>query len=154
MAAFSADAVDLHPVPAMLKALFVREHRKHPFQPFVSELDNPAAPFADQVLVVGLRCHWLVTLEALPKLVRPHQTALDQQIQSAIHRSGAYGLTLLFELPLDPVDRQVVLGPKYDLGNEIALAGDRLVVLPEVTAESIEKGCSLGLIEMGHQRGY
>ena len=45
----------------------------------------------------------------------------------------------------------MVVGEKDDLGHEIALAGDRLVMLPKVTAKALEKGGGFRLIETGHR---
>src|SRR3954463_15573313 len=44
------------------------------------------------------------------------------------------------------------LGKKDHLSNQVPLAGDRLVVLTEVSAKAIEKGRCLTLIEVGHRR--
>ena len=55
LAALAAHAVDLHPVPLVLEAVLVGDDRQHALEPLVLELDHPAAPLADQMLVVGLR---------------------------------------------------------------------------------------------------
>ena len=63
--------------------------RQHPLEPLVLELDHVAAPLADQVLVVRLRRHRLVALEAFAEVVRAHQAALHQHLERAVDGGGA-----------------------------------------------------------------
>ena len=105
------------------------------------------------MLVVRLRGHRLVALEPLAELMGPHQPALHQQIQGAIHRRRADSLSLLLQLAADGLNREVVFGQEHDLGYQVSLAGNRLVVLAKVTAKALEKGRSFGLIEVCHRRG-
>ena len=45
----------------------------------------------------------------------------------------------------------VVFGEEDDLGYQVALAGDRLMVFPEVTAKALGMGRGFRLIEAGHR---
>ena len=92
-----------------------------------------------------LRRHRLVALEALAEVVRPDQAALDQHIERAVDGGGADPLAPLLEHAPDAVDRKVIVGEEDDLGDEIALAGDRLVMVAEVPAEALEEGRALCL---------
>lgn len=91
-----ADTVHLDPVPPVLEAVLIGQHREHTLQSLISELDHPAAAFADQMLVVRLSQHRLVSLEALTEFVGAHQAALHQEVECAIYRGGADLLPLLF----------------------------------------------------------
>ena len=102
------------------------------------------------MFVVRLRRHGLVALEALAEVVRPHQAALDQKIQGAVDRGGAHPPSPLLQFSADCFDRQMFLGEEDDLGHEIALAGDRLMMFPKVTAKALRVGCGFCLIETGH----
>src|SRR5918999_597894 len=112
--------------------------------------DSPAA-LADEVLVMGVRCHGLVALESLTELVRAHQPAFDQKIQRTVYCREPYPGPLLPKLAPDSFNRQVILGEKYHPGDEIALAGNRLVMLPKIPAKTFEEGRSLGFIQLGHR---
>jgi hypothetical protein len=135
---------------AMVKPVLISHHRQHPLEPLIGELDHSAASLADQVFVIRLRGHRLIALEAFAELMGPYQTALHQQVERPVHRRQAYLLSLLPELTTDSFDREMFLGAEEDLGNDVALAGYRLVVLPEVTAKLVEESRALCLIETGH----
>lgn len=135
----------------MLEAVLIRQNRQHPLQPLVGEFHHPAAPLADQMFVVRLRRHWLVPLEPLTEVVGPHQAALHQKIQGTVDGGGAHPLSPLFQLPADGIDGQMLRRQKDNLGYEIALAGDRLMMLPKVTAKPLGVGRSFCLTEAGHR---
>jgi hypothetical protein len=97
-----------------------------------------------------LRSHRLVALEPFTEIMGSHQAALDQKLEGAVHRRGTHPLTLLPQLAADAFDGKMVLGEKDDLGYEIPLAGDRLVVLAEMAAEAVGVGGCLCLIQSGH----
>jgi hypothetical protein len=90
------------------------------------------------VLVGRVGRHRLIALEPLAEIVRADQTALQQKIEGAIHGCRSHPLTLLPELAADRFHREVVFREKDDLGHQVALAGDWLVVLAEVTAKALE----------------
>ena len=100
----------------------------------------------------GLRRHRLVALEPLAEIVRPHQAALDQHLERAVHGGGADVLAPLLERAADAFDGGMVVGEEHDLGDEVALAGDRLAMLAEVAAEAVEEGRALAASEAGHRR--
>lgn len=91
-----ADTVHLDPVPPMLEAVLIGQHREHALQSVIGEFNDPAATFADQMLVVCLGQHWLISLEALAEFVGAHQAALHQKVERAVYRGGADLLPLLF----------------------------------------------------------
>jgi hypothetical protein len=134
----------------MLESMFISEHGKHPLQSLVGELHDATTSLADQVLVVRLGRDRLVSLEPLAKLVSSHQPALYQEVQGAIHRGHTDLFAAIPELAANPLDREVVLRKKDHLGDEISLASDGLVVLPEMPAESLEERRSLRLIQASH----
>ena len=150
--AVAADAVDLHPVARVLEGVLVGDARQHPLEPLVLELDHVAAPLADQVLVVRLRRHRLVALEAFAEVVRPHEAALHQHLERAVDGGGADGFVTLSQAADDGVHRGMVFGEEDDLGDEVALAGDRQAVIAEVAAETVEERGSLRPSEGGHRR--
>jgi hypothetical protein len=104
-------------VALMLETVLVREARQHSLQPLVGELHHPATALANQVLVICLLRHWLVTLEPFPEVVRPHQAALDKELQCTVNRCRADPLTLLPQLSADTFDRQMIRGKKDNLSH-------------------------------------
>ncbi|HET6795752.1 MAG TPA: hypothetical protein VFH40_01220 [Gemmatimonadales bacterium] len=150
MTAFATDAVDFDSMTAVVKPVLISHHRQHPLETLVGELDDSAAPLANQVFVIRLRGHGLIPLEPFAELMRPYQAALHQQIECPVHGRQADLFSLLFELATDSLDRDMFLRAEDDLGNDVALAGYRLVVLPEMTAKLVKKSRALCLIEAGH----
>jgi hypothetical protein len=134
----------------VLESVLVRQNQQHPLQPFVGKLDDPAATLADQMFVVTLRDRRLVTLEPFPKLVSADEAAFHQEVEGAIDRSHSHPLAVAFQLAANAVHREVVLGEKDDLGDEISLAGEWLPMFPEVAMEALEKSRSLSLIQSCH----
>jgi hypothetical protein len=134
----------------MLKAVLIRQNRQHPLQPFVRELDYPPAALADEMFVVTLGNCRLVTLESLPKLVSPNHSAFHQKVQGPVDSSHPYPLPLPLQLATNALDGEVILGKKHDLGDEIPLAGERLMMFPKVAVEALEKSRSLSLIQSCH----
>jgi hypothetical protein len=145
-----ADAVYFYPVPPMLKAVLIRQHREHALESLVGEFDHSAAAFADQMLVVCLGQHRLISLEALAEFVGAHQAALHQELERAIHRGSADRFPPLLQLAKNAFNREVVLREQHDLRYQIPLSGDRLTVLAEVSPEAFEKSGCFGLIQVGH----
>jgi hypothetical protein len=141
-------------MPPVLEPVLVSEHRQHTFQSLVGELHDAAAPLANEVLVIGLSRHWLVPLEPLAEFVGPHQAAFHHEVQRAVHGGHSYPLTPVLELAPDPLDREMILRKEHDLCNEVPLASDGLMVLSEMSAKSLEKGRSFGLIQARHRREH
>ena len=139
MTALAAHAVDLYPMAAVLETMLICQDRQHALEALVGKLDHPAAALADEVLVICLRGHRLVTPESLAEFMGPHQTAFYQEVKGPVHGSSSHPLAPMLELSKNGIDREVVLGTKYDLSYQVALAGHRLVVLPKVTTKSFEK---------------
>ena len=135
----------------MLKAMLVGQDRQHPLQPLVGELHDPAAALANEVLVVRLGRHGLVPLEAFAEVMGPYQTTLDQEIEGTVDGGGSHPLSPLFQLPADRVDGEVFRRQEDDLGHQIALPSDRLVMLPKMTAKTFGVGRGFRLIEAGHR---
>ncbi len=52
---------------------------------------------------------------------------------------------LLSQHPADSLDREVLLGEEDDLGDLVALPRDGLVMIAEITAETIDEGRPLAL---------
>jgi hypothetical protein len=138
-------------MPPVLKPMLVRQNREHALQTLVREFHDLPAPLADQVLVIGLRAHRLVALESFAEFVGPDQAALDQEIQRAVHRGQADPLAAVLQLAPDLFHREMIVGKKDYLRDEIALAGNRLMMLAEMTAKSLEKGSSFSLIQARHR---
>lgn len=130
--------------------MLIRQHREHALQPLVGEFHDPPTAFTDQVLVVRLPGHRLVPAEAFAELVGPDQPAFDQQVQGAVDGGDPYLFAPLLELAADPFDRQVVVGEEKDLGDQIPLAGNRLVVLPEILTKALEEGGAFRFIQAHH----
>jgi hypothetical protein len=105
------------------------------------------------MFVIGVCHHRLVPLESLAEVVRSHQSAFDQEIERAVDRGGPHRFALAFQLALNGLHRKMTFAKKDDLCDEVTLAGDRLVMLAEMTAEPIEMGRCLTPIEASHQRG-
>jgi hypothetical protein len=137
----------------VLEAVLVRQDRQHSLQTLVGEFHYFPASLANEMLVVGMRHHRLVPLESFAKVVSSHQAAFDQKIERAINCGSAHPFPLLLELSPDRLDGEMVVSEKDDSGDEIALPGDGLVMLAEVTAETIEMGRCLSPIEVSHRRG-
>jgi len=91
-------------VAIVLKPVLVGDDGEHSLQTLVLELDHPAAAFADQMLVVCLGRHGLVTLEPLTEVMGTNQPTLQQNIQSAIYCRRAHLFTLLPEPATDAID--------------------------------------------------
>jgi hypothetical protein len=125
-------------VPSVLEAMLVGEDWQYPLETFVGELRHPSTALADEVLVIRLCGYRLIALEPLAELVCPHQTTLYQKIEGAIDRGQPDLLALQLELAANPLDREMILREKHHLGNEITLASDRLMVLVEMPAETLE----------------
>jgi hypothetical protein len=134
----------------MLKTVLIGQDWEHPLEPLIGELDDSAALLANQMLVIGLGRHRLVPFKAFPELLGSDQSALHQEVQRAIHGGHSDLLAALLQLPSNRLDRQVVLGEENYLGHQLALAGNWLTVLAEVSSETFEKGGSFSLIEAGH----
>ena len=133
-----AHSIDLDAVPPMLKAMLVGKDREHSLEPLVREFDHSAAPLADQVLMRGLGRNRLVALEPLAEFMGPDQPALDQEVEGTVHRRQADVLTALLELASNGINGEVVFGEEHHLGHQIALAGDRLTVLAEMSPEMVD----------------
>jgi hypothetical protein len=102
------------------------------------------------MLVVTRRDHRLVTLEALAKLVGTNCTALHQEVEGPIDGGHADPLPLTLQLAANAVNREVILGLKDDVSNEIPLAGEWLTMFPKVAMEALEKSRSLSLVQSCH----
>jgi hypothetical protein len=135
----------------MLKTMLIGQNRQHSLQPLIGELHYPAAPLTDQMFVVRLRRHGLVALESLTEVMGPNQAALNQKIQGTVDSGGAHPLSPLLQLSADCFDRQMFVCEEDDLSHEIALAGDRLMMFPKVTAEALGMGGGFCLIQTGHR---
>jgi hypothetical protein len=135
---------------AVLKAVFVGQNRQHPLQAFVGKLDHPAAALADEVLMVTLGDRGLVSLETLAKFMRADQPAFHQEIEGAVNGGHSHLLALALQLAANALDREVTLGKKDDLSNEIPLTGERLMMFPEIAMEALEKSRSLSLVQSCH----
>jgi hypothetical protein len=98
------------------------------------------------MFVIGLCRHGLEALEAFTELMSPNQSTFDQEVESAVHGGQADSLAPLIELAPNALDREMIVGIKDHLRDHITLAGDRLVMLPKVTAEPFEKNRSVRLI--------
>jgi len=137
-------------MPPVLEPLLVGQDRKHPLETFVGELHHPAALLADQMFMVGLSDPGLETLEAFTELMSADQSTLDQEVEGAVHGGQADPLAALMELASDALYREMIVGMKDDLRHQIPLAGDRLMVLPKVTAKPFEKDRSVRPIQTSH----
>ena len=135
----------------MLKTMLVSQNRQHPLQTFVREFYYPATAFTDQVLVVRLPRHRLIPLEALTKVMGSDQPALEKKLKCAVHSGGTHPLALQLQFFSNGFYRQVLVRMKHDLRDEIPLARDRLMVLPEMTAKAFGVSGSLPFIQSGHR---
>jgi hypothetical protein len=135
---------------AVLKAVLFREYQQHPLQPFVAELDYPAAPLADEVLMVALGDGGLIALEPLAEFMRANQAAFHQEVQGPVNGGHSYLLAVALQLAANALDGEVIVGKKDDLSDEIPLAGKRLMMFPEIAVEALEKSRSLSLIQSCH----
>src|SRR3954447_20493171 len=138
-------------MPTMLETVLVGQDRQHALEPLVGKLDHSAALLANQMFVIGLGGHRLVPFEAFAELLGPYQSTLHQEVQRAIHGGHSHLLATLLQLPSNRLHRQVVLGEEDHLGHQLALAGNWLTVLAEMSSETFEKGSSFSLIEAGHR---
>jgi hypothetical protein len=137
-------------MPPVLEPMLVGEDGEHALETVVGELHHHPAPLTDEVFVVGLSRPGLKALEPFTELMSPDQTAFDQEVEGAVHGGQAHLLAPLFELTPDGLYREMIVGMKDHLRDQIPLAGDRLVVLPKMTAEPFEKGGSVRVIETSH----
>lgn len=137
----------------MLKAVLVCQDRQHALQPLIGELHHSAAALADQMLVIRLRSHGLVSLESFTEVMRTHESALHQQLESPIDGGRADLLTPLSQLTADCFDRKMVLGEEDNLRHKVSGASDGLVVLAKVAAKALGVGGCFCLIQSGHERG-
>jgi hypothetical protein len=134
----------------MLKTMFIGKNRQHPLQPFVGELDYPAAALADEVFMVTLSDGRLISLESFAEFMSADQPAFQQKVERAIDGGHTHPFALALQLAAYALHRKVILGEKDDLGNEIPLAGERLMMFPEIAMEALEKSCSLSLVQSCH----
>jgi hypothetical protein len=81
----------------------------------------------------------------------PHQAAFDQKLQRAVHGGGAYPVALLLQDSADTLAGEMFFREENDLSDKTSLAGDRLVMLPEITAKALGVCSGLRLIQSGHQ---
>lgn len=139
---------------AVLKAKLVCQGRQHSLEPFVGKLDDPVAALADEMLMVGLGHSGLVAPEALTKFMGAHQSAFEEQVESAIDGRGSDPFALALELAADSLHRKVIFRQEDDLGYQVSLAGDRLMMLSEMSAKAVEKSRSLNLVQACHRRGH
>lgn len=135
---------------AVLKAVLVGQNGQHPLQPFVGKLDDPAAALADEMLMITLRDRRLVALESLTELMGPDQAAFHEEVERTVDGGHSHPLTVAFQLAANPLDGEVILGKEHDLGNEIPLAGERLMMFPEIAVEALEKRRSFSLVQSCH----
>jgi len=138
----------------MLKAMLIGEHWQHSLQSFVGKLDHPPAAFTNEVFMIGLRDCRLVAFEPLAEFVGADQPAFQQQVEGAIDGGHADSLPPTLQLAPNAFDREVVLGQEDDLSDEIALAGERLMMLSEMSAEALEKSRPFSLVQACHRRGH
>src|SRR6185503_595525 len=137
-------------MPPVLEPLLVGKDREHPLETLIGELHQLAALLADQMFVVGLSSPGLEALEAFTELMSSDQSALDQEVEGAVHGGQANPLAALMELAPDTFYREMIVRMEDDLSHQVPLAGDRLVVLPKVTTEPFAKGRSVCLIQTSH----
>jgi hypothetical protein len=117
-------------VPAVLKAMLVGQNRQHALEALVGKFHYLAASLANEMLVVGMSRHRLVAPEAFAEFVSPDQAAFHQEIKGAVDCRQSHPLSSILQLAPNGLDRQMIVGVEDDLSDEIALAGDRLVMFP------------------------
>src|SRR4051812_19897880 len=120
----------------MLKAMLVSKDRQHALQTLVGELYYASAALTDEMLVVRLPRHRLIALEALAKVMCPDEPTFEQKLESAVHRGCTDLLALQPQLFSDSLHRQMLVRMKHHPGDEIPLARDWLMVLPEMAAKA------------------
>ena len=145
-----ANAEDLDPVALMLKAVLVGDDGEHPFELLVGEFEDLAATYAQQMPVPGLSSGRLKALEAFTKIMRLDQPALQQHVERPIDGRNANPLSPFFEAALNPLDGKMILGAEDGFRHEVPLPGDRLMMIPQIPAETLEESDALIPAEACH----
>lgn len=131
--------------------MLIGDNGQQPLQAVVGELRNPSAADADKMVMMRLGRHRFVTEEPLAEVLRPHQAAFHKELDGPVDGREANRVPLFAQSTPNLVHREVILGEQHDFGHSIALAGYRLVMVPEVAVKPVEEGRTLTRRESRHR---
>src|SRR5688572_4667663 len=107
--ALRAHAVKLHLVARDDEAELLSDVLLQPFDGVVRELDDPAAPLADQVVVMVLILDVLEARFAVVKVAFGSEPALPEQPDGAVHGGVAYPRVHALHLAVELLDADVAV---------------------------------------------
>src|SRR5690606_37472193 len=133
--AVAADAVDHEPVALPREAARFGDDRRHPLEPFVTELLDLAALRAHQMFVVRNVARRLEATEAFAEVALHDEAALKQRVDRAVDRRRAHLAPPRRHFLRDLLGGQMPLGAEHHVGDCEPLRRHRQVVLAEIPHE-------------------